>query len=61
MNQTEKNLLTQVREARTNRKTTTSQGEAVGVDLEGAYRIQATLGENRELKGYKLVLLQKRR
>src|SRR6059058_1338953 len=55
MNQAEKNLLTQVREARTNRKTTKSQGEAVGVDLEGAYRIQAALGEHRE--GYKFGLI----
>ena len=57
LNQAEKNLLTQVREARTSRKTTTSQAEAVGVDLEGAYRIQAALGEHRELKGYKFGLI----
>src|SRR5579872_6877038 len=57
LNQAEKNLLTQVREARTSRKTTTSQGEAVGVDLEAAYRIQSALGEHRELKGYKFGLI----
>src|SRR5437899_5928862 len=56
-NQAEKSLLTRVREARTSRKTTTSQTEAVGVDLEGAYRIQSALGENRELKGYKFGLI----
>jgi 2-keto-4-pentenoate hydratase len=57
LSQAEESLLTRVREARTSRKTTTSQGEAVGVDLEGAYRIQATLGENRALKGYKFGLI----
>jgi 2-oxo-3-hexenedioate decarboxylase len=57
LNQAEKSLLARVREARTSRTTTTSQAEAVGVDLEGAYRIQTTLGENRELKGYKFGLI----
>ncbi len=57
LTQAEESLLTRVREARTSRKTTTSQGEAVGVDLEGAYRIQATLGENRALRGYKFGLI----
>src|SRR5213082_1118689 len=57
LNQAENSLLTHVRKARTSRKTTTSQGEAVGVDLEGAYRIQAALGEHRELKGYKFGLI----
>lgn len=56
-NQAEKNLLTQVREARTKRKTTMSQAQAVGVDLEGAYHIQSALGEHRELKGYKFGLI----
>jgi 2-keto-4-pentenoate hydratase len=57
LNQAEKNLFIQVREARTSRKTTTSQAEAVEVDLEGAYRIQSALGEHRELKGYKFGLI----
>src|SRR5436305_6244879 len=57
LTQAEESLLTRVREARTRRTTTTSQAEAVGVDLEGAYRIQATLGENRALKGYKFGLI----
>jgi len=57
LNQAEKNLLTQVREARTSRKTTTSQAEAVGVDLECAYSIQSALGEHRPLKGYKFGLI----
>lgn len=57
MNQAEESLLTRVRQARTSRKTTISQAESVGVDLDGAYRIQATLGEKRELKGYKFGLI----
>ena len=57
MNQAEESLLTRVRQARTSRKTTISQAESVGVDLDGAYRIQAVLGENRELKGYKFGLI----
>jgi 2-keto-4-pentenoate hydratase len=56
-NQAEVSLLTRVQDARMSRKTTTSQAEAVGVGLEGAYRIQAALGENRELKGYKFGLI----
>lgn len=39
LTQAEESLLTRVREARTSRTTTASQGKAVGVDLEGAYRI----------------------
>ncbi len=57
LNQAENSLLNHVREARTNRKTTISQVETVGLDLEGAYRIQAASGENRELKGYKFGLI----
>src|SRR5438876_1711214 len=57
LNQAENSLLTRVREARTSRKTAMPQKEAVGVDLEGAYRIQAALGEHRELKGYKFGLI----
>jgi len=57
LNQAENSLLTHVRKARTSRKTTMSQAVAVGVDLEGAYRIQAALGEHRELKGYKFGLI----
>ena len=57
MNQAEESLLTRVRQARTSRKTTISQAESVGVNLDGAYRIQAVLGENRELKGYKFGLI----
>ena len=57
LNQAEKSLLTHIREARTSRSTTMSQAEAVGVDLEGAYQIQAALGEHRELRGYKFGLI----
>lgn len=57
LNGAEHSLHARVQEARTSRKTVTSQAGAVGVDLEGAYRIQATLGEKRELKGYKFGLI----
>jgi 2-keto-4-pentenoate hydratase len=57
LNQAENNLLTQIKEARSRRKTLLSQVEPVGVDLVGAYRIQAALGEHRELKGYKFGLI----
>jgi 2-keto-4-pentenoate hydratase len=57
MNQAENSLRTRVQEARTSRKTVASQGDAVGVNLEGAYRIQAALGEKRDLKGHKFGLI----
>jgi 2-keto-4-pentenoate hydratase len=57
LNRAEYSLFTRVQEARRSRKTITSQDEAVGVDLEGAYRIQAALGQKRELKGYKFGLI----
>src|SRR5437588_12482966 len=57
LNQDEVSLLTRVQEARMSRKTVTSQAGAVAVDLEGAYRIQAALGEKRALKGYKFGLI----
>ncbi len=57
LNQAENNLLTQIQGARASRKTAASQAEAVGVELEGAYRIQAALGEKRELRGYKFGLI----
>jgi 2-keto-4-pentenoate hydratase len=57
LNQAEHRLFIHVREARIQRKTTTARMEAVGVDLEGAYRIQAILGEHRELRGYKFGLI----
>lgn len=50
-----KALLERVREARTERRVT-KKGD-VAVDLDGAYGVQAALGEGRELKGYKLGLL----
>ena len=57
LNQAENSLLTRVQEARTSRKTVTSQAEAVGVDLESAYRLQAALGEHRKPRGYKFGLI----
>src|ERR1700730_4875396 len=57
LTQAEHRLLTRVQEARTSRKTVTSQEEAVGVNLEGAYCIRAAMGEKRELEGYKFGLI----
>jgi 2-keto-4-pentenoate hydratase len=46
-----------IQEARAKRKTAPSQVETAGVTLESAYRIQAALGEKRNLKGYKFGLI----
>jgi 2-oxo-3-hexenedioate decarboxylase len=54
LSQAEKKLLTSVQMARKSRRKMSPQAEAFGVDLEGAYRVQAASGEKRELKGYKL-------
>lgn len=48
-------LLERVRSARIERRTV--EGDSAAVDLDSAYRIQAALGEGRELKGYKLGLI----
>jgi 2-keto-4-pentenoate hydratase len=48
-------LLERVRQARTERRAVRKEGTEV--DLESAYEIQAALGEERELKGYKLGLI----
>jgi 2-keto-4-pentenoate hydratase len=58
LNQDETFLLEQIREARKNRETTPPKAEELGVDIEGAYRIQAALGEGREVIGYKLGLIK---
>ena len=57
LNQAEHRLLTRVQNARTSRKTVASQGEAVEVNLEGAYRIQTVLAGHREPRGYKFGLI----
>src|SRR5258708_23241247 len=54
LSQSEQRLLIHVQEARKSRQKILPQAEALGVDLDGAYRIQALLGEKRELRGYKL-------
>ncbi|SRR6266436_359756 len=54
LSQSERRLLIHVQEARKSRRKISPQAEALGVKLEGAYRIQVALGEKRELKGYKL-------
>jgi 2-keto-4-pentenoate hydratase len=51
-------LLERIREARENRETTPPRAEELGVDIEGAYRVQAALGEGREVIGYKLGLIK---
>jgi 2-keto-4-pentenoate hydratase len=58
LNQDEKALLEQIREARKNRETKPPRAEELGVDIEGAYRVQAALGESREVIGYKLGLIK---
>ena len=54
LSQSEQRLLIYVQEARRGRQKIVPQAQALGVDLDGAYRIQALLGEKRELRGYKL-------
>ncbi len=58
LNQDENALLEQIREARKNRVTTPPRAEEFRVDIEGAYRVQAALGEGREVIGYKLGLIK---
>ena len=58
LNQNENALLEQIREARKNLETTPPRAEELGVDVEGAYEIQAALGEGREVIGYKLGLIK---
>jgi 2-keto-4-pentenoate hydratase len=50
-------LLSHIREARENRETTAPKAEELGVGVEGAYKVQAALGEGREVLGYKLGLI----
>ncbi len=53
----ENTLLTHIREARENHETTAPKATKLGVGVEGAYKVQATLGEGREAVGYKLALI----
>src|SRR5258708_39927619 len=54
LTQSEQRLLIYVQEARKRRQKILPQAEALGGDLDGDYRIQALLGEERELRGDKL-------
>ncbi len=58
LNQDENALLEHIREAREKGETTPPKAEELGVDVEGAYRVQAALGEGREVIGYKLGLIK---
>jgi 2-keto-4-pentenoate hydratase len=58
LNQDENALLEHIKEARKNSETTPPKAEELGVDIEGAYRVQAALGEGRDLIGYKLGLIK---
>ncbi len=51
-------LLEYIREAREKGETTPPKAEELGVGIEGAYRVQAALGEGREVVGYKLGLIK---
>lgn len=53
----ESTLLSYIREARERRETTSPQAEELRVGVEGAYKVQAALGEGREVLGYKLGLI----
>lgn len=57
LSEAENALLSRVRKAREKGDTTTPTDEERGVDVEGAYRVQAVMGEGRRLLGYKLGLL----
>jgi 2-keto-4-pentenoate hydratase len=57
LNQADTSLLARIQEARLSRRTMRAQMEDVGVDLEGAYRVQAALGEKRALRGFKFGLI----
>ena len=50
-------LLAHIREARENRETTSPKAEELGVGVEGAYKVQAAMGEGREVLGYKVGLI----
>jgi 2-keto-4-pentenoate hydratase len=58
LSEDENALLAHIREAREKGETTPPKAEELGVDLQGAYRVQAALGEGREVIGYKLGLIK---
>jgi 2-keto-4-pentenoate hydratase len=58
LNQDENSLLEHIREARERGETTPPKAEELGVGIDGAYKVQAALGEGREVIGYKLGLIK---
>jgi 2-keto-4-pentenoate hydratase len=50
-------LLSHIREARKNREATAPKAKELSVGIEGAYKVQAAMGEGREVLGYKLGLI----
>jgi 2-keto-4-pentenoate hydratase len=57
LNRSERTLLEYIREAREKRETMSPQAEALGVGVDGAYKIQAATREGREFIGYKLAFI----
>src|SRR5215217_8107385 len=57
MSQCEETLLSHIREAREKRETMPARAKELGVGIEGAYKVQAALGEGREVIGYKMGLI----
>ena len=53
----ENTLLAHIREARESREATPCRAEELRVGVEGAYRVQAAMGEGRRVVGYKLGLI----
>lgn len=53
----ENTLLSHIREARERGETMTPKAEELGVGIDGAYRVQAALGEGRKVIGYKVSLI----
>ena len=58
LNGDENTLLERIKEAREKGETTPPKAEELGVGIDGAYRVQAGLGEGREVVGYKLGLIK---
>lgn len=58
LNQDENALLEYTREAREEGETKAPKAEELGIGIEGAYKVQAALGEGREVVGYKLGLIK---
>lgn len=57
LNNDENALLEHIQEAREKHEATRPRAEELGVTVEGAYKVQAVLGEGRDVFGYKLGLI----